>query len=337
MKTPWVTASFMAMALETLAIVNVTAAEKNIGNVIQFFATHSLACLLFAFAFHKALPLRYRNPLLAVILFVLLTTFFMPGVGMVGLGIFIIPALYRQRVATTRSNRFYKSADKNKFDFSVKDPGSRIRTPGYLDGALSYSSHSTKRMEALVAAARLADRDVDRFLRYALRDKEDDVRLLAYCLISEREKALEAVFSSVRSHSETTAPELTYQGHRVQAHHFWKLAQLQLAPPSLQKDLYHHARMHTEAALQFNQKDASLFFLLGQIALQEQETNAAEISFRRALDCGMDKREVYPLLAEIEFHRGRFSAIRGYLASAGNGSRRLTIVRSMAYWQGQGT
>lgn len=273
------------------------------GRPLGLSMAHVAACGLFALALRPLLPERYRTPALASGLLVFMATVFMPVLGMLGLLACIVPALHHRPLRARPSTWAQPHAPDLPLQPSAPHGADSLSRAYELAGPLQHAAHPKSRTAALIATLSLSDALAVPLLRLALKDPEDDVRLLAYALLNRKEKAVEARIRERQAQLATCAPAQAFLPHKALAHDHWVLAHLGESQKSTLLLLCARAHEHAQAALALCPQDADLQFLLGRILLIERQLDGASAAFDQALRCGMGARQAQPFLAEIAFLR----------------------------------
>jgi hypothetical protein len=266
-------------------------------------------------------------------LFVFATIVFIPVLGMMGLLACIVPALRHQRLAP-RSDKWTLSQEALGLPSQPAKPRGMagISRACELAGPLQYAADPAHRIAALIATLSLKDQDAAPLLRLALKDPEDDVRLLAYGLLNRKEKTIEARIRDRTAQLGNCAPDQAFVQHKALAHDYWALAHLGASQGSTQLLLCGRAHEHVQAALELSPRDGGLQFLFGRILLIEMKLDSASEAFENARRSGIDQRQTKPFLAEIAFLTRQYSDVKNHLAQAGNGSGRLRLNKVSTYW-----
>ena len=202
-----------------------------------------------------------------------------------------------------------------------------------LAGPLQHAADPKQRTAALIATLSLNDQEATPLLRLALKDPEDDVRLLAYALLNRKEKSIEARIRYRNAQLGSCVPEQVFSQHKALAHDYWALAHLGAPQGSTLLLLCARAHEHVQAALQLRPRDGGLQFLLGRILLIEMKLDAATEAFEKARQSGVDRRQIEPFLAEISFLTRQYFAVNNHLAQAGSGVHRLRLDKVSTYWE----
>jgi tetratricopeptide (TPR) repeat protein len=277
------------------------------------------------------LPPSYRQARASSHLFIFLMTFLIPLVGLMGLVLGLIPALFSQQTSTLPTNWVHAK----ELALLAKPPsayhyGDTIGS-GQLAGILRYAKEENKRLQALIGTLSLDNQHALPLLRIALKDKDDNVRLLAYALLKRKEHELNKAIRASMSHLSAPSMDERFSHHKALASYFWELANLEASEDAAML-LCSQACEQAQSALALQATDAELQFLLGRLLLRVKRYAEATEAFQRASDYGLDTRKVMPYQAEIAFHEGRFSEISGYLKAMQFADGHVPLEHLAAYW-----
>lgn len=313
-----ITAALIACSA-TLAVESFGLAATLTGRLHAFSATlillvHIGACAVAALSLRALLPMAQASARRAELGFLFCLAFFMPALGTLGLLVAILAERMHDR-----------APPKPKRSITVQipelphQPVQVSDRPQYGDGALSallrYSPNPDRRLSAVLAARRLRDaRDVE-VLRLALTDPVDDVRLLAYSILDRKEQAFNARLKRLGAQLEAPSlePQQRARLRKRRAQTLFEMIHLDLAQGEVQTYLLSEARREIDAALQDTPEDREALFLLGTIALLQNDLQTAEMALLRAQVQGMALEKVLPYLAEAAFQGRRFSMVMHYL------------------------
>lgn len=295
---------------------------------------HVGVCLLFSLALPGLLPQRLRQG--ALVLFVFLGIVFIPVLGMLGLLACIVPVLRGQDALAGRAGGWLHTRSPHLPGRPVQRPGGSggLAKGCDLAGPLQHATDPRKRIGALIATLALEDQQAVPLLRLALKDPDDEVRLLAYALLNRKEKAIEARMREQHALTADDAPERLFLRHKALAHDYWELAHLGDPHGDALVSLCARAHEHVQAALKLRPHDGGLQFLAGQIFLVQMQLDAASEAFGAAQRCGIDARQSAAMLAEIAFRRQRYADVPRHLAQAGSGGRQFALDKLSSYWAG---
>jgi hypothetical protein len=324
------------LVLDAAAVTLVLDLHASASATLRFAVMHAVACLLFAPALLALLPARYRQRAPGAVAFAFVMAAVLPVLGMAGLLLCLVPAL-RWPNPAGRAVLWQHPRPPSLPDRPGAAGGpARGSWAAGLAGALQHSNDPKRRAEAVISTLSLDDHQAVPLLRRALKDPEDEVRLLAYALLNRKEKQIEVRTRKRLTKLDTALPEEAFLLHKALAHDYWEFAQLAAPLSSSQLSLCARAREHVLAALQLRPADGGLHFLLGLVLLAERSLDAASDAFDQAQAMGVDQRQVAPLRAAISFHAGRYTEVKHRLRAAGACRSQPGFGKIAAYWEGTG-
>ena len=304
-------------ALLELACCYLLWTSQTNGSILLPLGLHLIAALLSAQAGAAMLPDHLNTHRLHTLIFIGLPVLLLPLLGMVGLWLGVLPALKRQKQAA-EAPPWKLVADWRLPERAVEhNPERGVRWAVGLSGSLQNSEDAARRSAALIGTLSLHDELAVPMLRRALKDPEDEVRLLAYALLNRKEKSIEQRIAEYEERLEHTAHEQQHTLRKALANAYWQLARLGIPRGSTQMALLAMAREQAQLCLQHTPEDAGLHFLLGQILLYEGNTEGAAQAFELARARGVDPQKVSQQLAEVAFRQGDYAAVRQHLQAAG--------------------
>jgi hypothetical protein len=331
------TAEALAGILLWLSVSASTGAWAGIWPVAVAIILHILSSYFFAQAFWQLLPRRYRLPPRRSLGFLFLILLVLPVFGVLGIAWSVTSALKRPR---TRSPRDIKAIILPELPFS---PPVIFATPPYSEGALRqivyFADRPLKRLKAVMATRYMPAREAMAVWSKASRDPVDDVRLLAYAMKDENEKALTDRILAL------TEVLTDIPAHRRGAYHktiaalCWELVYHDLVQGALRAHWLKTARHHLEVLVSPSvfaareSADADSWLLYGRILLDSGELGAAKAAFASARAGGIDEQKIFPWLAEIAYEERKFDEVKHYLSSlnhAGEKGRGLAQIK--AWW-----
>lgn len=272
---------------------------------------HAAACALLALVLWFFLPKRYKMPLPWAPLFLFSIAFFIPLLGMVGVLLAVFPALYTQR---HHEEQVWQNTGVPGLPFR---PLERRNSPMFQDGGLQdvlyLATDPERRLNALLATRRMPSHESVPMLKLALRDPADDVRLLAYSMLDQKE-------SGINQHIERLLDRLGREDednraalHAGLARWYWEFAYLGLAQGSVLDHVLGQARGHVQQSLAIS-LNPELQLLGGRIALEQGDLNSARTFFKQAESGGIYFEKIAPFLAEAAFKAGDYAEVPRLLA-----------------------
>jgi len=295
-----------AVVLEASALAAALSDRMNPMGPALALLVHGLACGLGAVALAGLLPQQPQR--WSGFLFLFAVAFYMPLFGMLG----VIGCFIAERRGARQQQQEQPWLSIGLPELPHQPPVIAAR-PEYGDGALSamlrYCKNPERRLAAVLAARQLHDQNDTEVLRVALTDKVDDVRLLAYSLLDRREQAFNARLRSLLGQLESVPADQHPKLRKRLAQTQLEMIHLGLARGEVQRYLLAEARRHIATALSGAPDDCEGLFLLGSIALRQDDLAVAEQAYAKAQALGMAAEKVMPYLAEVAFRQRRFSLV----------------------------
>lgn len=323
----------VVMALDALAVTMLFLQPRPV-DVLMALLLHVLAALMFTRQATVQLPAHYQDARQDALILVFASTLLLPVLGMIGILIGVGPALLRQRADPARQPLHHYGQMALPEQATDHDSDRGVKWAMRLTGALQHADDPNQRSAALIATLSLEDEMALPLLRHAIKDPEDEVRLLAYALLNRKEKAIEKRIRERTAELESLPIEDTAWQQKALANDYWQLARMVAPRSSTQVSLLERAKEHVQEALKLDAHDGGLQFLLGRIGLEERDLQAASEAFAQAKACGVDDRQIAPMLAEIAFLRGHYGAVRQHLRAAGPGLSQSAWSNALAFWEG---
>lgn len=291
-----------ALCAELFAIWQLTRLP---GGEVQVLLWHLVGSLLATGGIWGLLPARYRSPPVAVPVFLLLICLCLPLLGAAGLLLTLVPALRHPVVREQTAWEVVRVPDLPYKPLSIQ---TEHYGPGGLIGVLRNARDSERRLRAVIATRQMPQRAAVPILREALQDPVDDIRLLAYALLDDKQEVLTARIHELLRALEAN-PADRARGHARTAAAYWELAWLGLAEREVRVALLDSADRHLAEALSSTDDARELHFQRGRVRLLGGHLLAAERSLQRAIVAGMPRNEVMPYLAEVAFERHQFGLV----------------------------
>lgn len=164
-------------------------ADLPIGQALALYLfAHGLGSALLCVGVWLLLPRRYKFPLPWSPLFLFSLAFFVPLIGAVGVAAAVFPALYLPR---QRGEQAWQAMGVPELPFRPKEKRlDMMFSDGGLQDVLRHAPDPNQRLTAIFATRRMPGKEAIPILKLALRDPADDVRLLAYSMLDQKESRI---------------------------------------------------------------------------------------------------------------------------------------------------
>ncbi|MCW4150949.1 HEAT repeat domain-containing protein [Halomonas sp. 18H] len=292
---------------------------------------HGAGALLMAEGVRQLLPSGYQQPLMGNLLLLFLLLFLLPGIGLLGLLMAVVPALYG---ATPKRDVSWQALNLPPLPYQPLSPPSPETTAMRegLASILSYSDSPVLRQEAILACRHLPRRQAINLLRLGLADPTDDVRLLAYSMLSGIERDVDERIQRLVQHRERDGDPHGHFAEALATLH-WEYDYLTLAQGSTTRFYLSQALDYINQAIgQANHAHRQL--LRGRIYLALKDQQSAEQAFRQCEMLDMHDDDLAPYRAEQAFQTRNYHMLRDHLSRLSPTAQQHPVLHPlMEYWR----
>ncbi|MGM0521582.1 MAG: HEAT repeat domain-containing protein [Pseudomonadota bacterium] len=298
---------------------------------VEMVALHGVGSALLAEGLRRTLPAPYQNPVLGVLVFFCLLLFVLPVVGFLGLAFGLVPALYR---AVPQRELHWQPIDFPSLPYQPLAPprADSVAMREGLTSVLSYSDNSLQRQEAILACRHLPRRQAVSLLRQGLTDPTDDVRLLAYSMLSGIERDLDEQIQSLSAARQDKGDPFGHHAEALAMLH-WEYDYLKLAQGSTARFLLNQALDYLDQAIHCADS-AHRQLLRGRLCLALDDAQGAETAFSQCQRLGMHDDDLAPYRAELAFQTRQYASLHAQLAQLSPAAREQPILHPLLeYWR----
>jgi len=170
------------------------------------------------------------------------------------------------------------------------------------------------RVGAMVALQYVSGRVSSPLLRGVLSDANEDIRLLAYGMLDNKEKginrAIDAALRQLHVAEESGDETAALDASQHLSDLYWELVYQELAQGDLRDYAIRESLTYCERVLAQQPGHAPLTLRHGRLLHAQGRDDEAEAAYRRALELGLPATRVLPYQAEIHYVRRDFPAVR---------------------------
>lgn len=330
----------LAMLVELLAWSSLYPINGHADSVLMtYFIVHALACILFALGLRPLIRTtshQLGKHHLALLGLIAIVSFTIPIAGAAGC-LAATFALYRYRNPDSHSR--FPSVSLPEFDQHQSSSNSR-RPTGLKTFLTNQSVPTASRMRVMVGLSGVSGRLASPMLRTALSDSNDDLRLLAYSMLDNKEQQIsqaihDAQQSLERAHKTEGISPPGPQG--IQA--AWALSDLyweMIYQGITQSDVREHAISESlhycQVVLQEDPDNALLTLRKGRLMQLRQDYAQAQSAYEMALEQGLPAARVIPYLAEIHFLQHNYSEAQLLMQALDSAQAPPRLRPCMQYW-----
>ncbi len=321
-----------AIGAEASALALLFGETRSTSVLLAFLGLHALASLLTALMLLPFVPAPYNRPRRWLIAFLFALNAFMPLAGLVVLVFGVTLGLWLPRLSRLRN--FQRVAAPVYATFRGHE-GTGYRGGQVRARLINPLAPVSGRLQALIAVQNAPGRVTSALLRDLLADPVDDMRLLAYGMMDSKEKAITERIGAAREQLDnSTDAEVRRIAHKQMAELYWELTYQSLVQGDMLQYTVEQAASSARLALEVNDVDGGLWFLLARIEVTRDRLDDADTALRRAVDCGFPRERATPYFAELAFKRGHFVEVRRLMGELAQTSIASALAPARQYWTG---
>ncbi len=319
-----------ALMLEAPSWVSALLGSNDDGALLLFLLAHSITSVLVSAIAINLLPKHLAKPRLPVLILIFGTSYAIPVIGILIIigGIFLLHALPQIHRADA-----FEAIELPEIDVHQR-PGVGFRQAGMRSFLSNTKAPVATRLRALIALQNVSGRVASPLLRDVLSDSSEDIRLLAYGILDNKEKHINnAIHTEAQNFSQASegSPEQAETARRL-ADLYWELVYQELVLGDLRLHALQQSLHFTRISLAGSPDDAGLHLRLGRLLQPLGETHLAHAAYNQALALGLPKTRILPYLAEVAFDLGDFRTVHRLMHELGDWQSLPRLQPVIRYW-----
>lgn len=318
-----------ALLVESAAMITLLAGHTSLAYFLAYLSVHGFAAALMATGVWLLFPRGFRDPPWLSWLLTFSLAFFVPVLGLVGI---IGGVLVGYFLPAPRGREPFEDVPAPEFTPVSAPHGGGFRQEDLKTLLLSSSASTELRLQGMLTVRNMPTRATGGVLRETLGDRIDDVRLLAYGILDQKEKELTQQIDRALTLLENASPARHYRLYRRLAELYWELHFQDLVQGDIRALALRRALQYADQTLAENSEDGGMWLLRGRIMMSHERLDGAEESFQRALAVGLPPSRVNPWLAELALWQGRYSEVRALMATIAEDTQFTNLSPSVQYW-----
>jgi hypothetical protein len=348
-----------ALFLESEAAVQALREDQSLSAYYTGLGLHAVVSALFMLLLYRMLPKRLRQPRSTVLLLCFSLTFFIPFFGLLALWIALLVTRWLPLRIVSLPFRLAETPDLPQ---AARAEGRRFRELSVRPVLADSQMAPALRTPALNVLSTMPLRVVGELLHQLLADPVEEMRLVAYGLLDNREKELRqriseqtAALQRIDAHAKAlaeaaddpkararlkadvhTSPTLHALHLRAMVELNFELVYQRLVQGDLRDFALQQALIYADQAINLAGPEPGLLQLRARVYIEADYLVRARVDLEQAAAHGAPPVRVLPYLAEIAYRKGDWPQVRSLLASL-HGlpvSPRLAALRD--YWCGPG-
>lgn len=308
--------------------------EVTPGSLFSFYMYHLYFSSLIAGVCAYFLRIRYQDKWLKIFLLLLFFNIAIPGIGYL-FTLWLSYYLLSVEFLLTLKNTKMLNMEELDQDFPrVKRGFGEGSMVELMSNALAPQS---LRMRALSTMAENMTQKNVALIKHSLSDKDDEIRLYSFSLISNMEQTLNAkMHKATQRYKNAVREEERFAAAGELAFLYWEMIYFDLSDEILKKYLLEESFKYARMLFNSNMSNIPINVLLGKIHLMRKEYEEATTHFIMAIENGVKHEYIIPYLAEIYFYRGNYKSIRSMLSVVNELGMNATLYPVVAQWRTHG-
>ncbi len=321
-----------ALTLEAAAWAGLLLGSGSDRALLLYLGAHGAACALVALAALALLPPRLATPRLPALLLVFGVAFAVPLLGFLAA---VAGILFLQALAPHARGEIFSAVALPKIDVHQRS-GTGFRQAGMRAFLANARAPVANRLRALVALQNISGRVASPLLRDVLTDPSEDIRLLAYGMLDNKEKLLNGAIHRESQRLQAAADSADDAEHadaaKKLADLYWELVYQELVQGDLRTHALQQSLAYTDLSLARAPDDAALHLRHGRLLQSLGRPAEAGAAYDRARALGMPKSRIVPYLAEVAYDLGDYAGVRALMRELGDWQSLPRLKPVIGYW-----
>ncbi len=319
-----------AVAAEIASLMLLLSKQADLSIFLLYLLSHGLASALLSVVAWSLLPERFRTPKILSWVLIFSFAFFIPAMGLVtilggvALGIWL-PALFRDLPFGLVDQPYFTPVQVNST--------AGFRQIDLKNLLISSKAPNALRVQGMLVLKDMPARVTGNLLRHSLGDSFEDLRLLAYGILDQKEKEITRDIERALHLLERSKESRRYRLARRLAELYWELNYQNLVRGDIRTLTLERAGYYADMGLMESPEDAGLWLLRGRIQLSQEQIGEAHQSMTFARRLGLSAAKVNPWLAEIALQRRQMSLVRMLMLEITDDSQFTLLNKSVEFWR----
>ncbi|KPC52962.1 hypothetical protein [Amantichitinum ursilacus] len=303
---PW-----LGLALaDVLVLVALLEAETPGAQVIWAVGHVSVSAVLVAWIW-RWLLLQWEEERWHILMLLVALAVFLPAIGPLGLA--FAAALAQQLPERREVTDYFRVLPAPEFTLRTAQREVRYGVGGVRARLADPLAPSNIRLNALLTLKSMPQRLSSNMLRDLLDDPEEDLRLLAYGMLDQEEKRINAQINEALTQYQD--PDARAPAAQRLAFLYWEQIYHGMAQGDLRRYALEQSALYLEEALAALPNQADLWMLRGKLFSAQGKSALAREAYQQASLLGFPLVRLIPYLAEHSYYLRDFEGVRAMLNS----------------------
>lgn len=319
-----------AVSLESAALGLLFTTNQSLWKTLLYLALHAGASAIIAAAvwpvFRRYFEDRPRWP---VALFFSLA-FFVPILGLAGFLIGLTIALWAPKATMYQP---YATVPIPRFSPARSGQEPSFRSTSVREDVFNPDMSEEVRLKALLSVQEMPARATSNLLRELLADRSDDIRLLSYGMLRNKERAInERVATAMDALKDAQTDIPKFQAAKELAELNWELVYQNLVVGDMRRHALNEGLKYIDIATALREDDPGVWYLASRLAFRAEQFERAASCMEKALDNGYPRERALSQMAELAYSVRDFTRLRELMAEMPESQQAPQLVPVAGYW-----
>lgn len=319
-----------AVSLESAAMGLLFTTNQSLWKTLLFLALHAGASALVALAVWPVFKRYFEDrPRWPIALFFALA-FFVPMLGLLGFLVGLTIALWAPKATMYQP---YTTVPIPQFSPARSGKEPSFRSTSVREDVANTDLPEELRLKALLSVQEMPARATSNLLRELLADRSDDIRLLSYGMLRNKERAIsERIATSMDALKEAKSDIAKFQAAKELAELNWELVYQNLVVGDMRRHALNEGLRYIDIATALRDDDPGVWYLASRLAFRADQLDRADACMSTALENGYPRTRALSNMAELAYARGELASLRALMAELPESQQAPQLVPVAGYW-----
>lgn len=319
-----------AVSLESAAIGLLFTTNQSIWKTLLYLALHAGASALVAVAVWPVFRRYFEDaPRWPIALFFALA-FFVPMLGLLGFLVGLTIALWAPKATMYQP---YATVPIPQFSPARSGKEPSFRSTSVREDVFNPDMSEEVRLKALLSVQEMPARATSSLLRELLADHSDDIRLLSYGMLRNKERAInERIVAAMDALKDAKSDIPKFQAAKELAELNWELVYQNLVVGDMRRHSLNEGLRYIDIATALRDDDPGVWYLASRLAFRADQLDRAGQCMEKALENGYPRTRALSNMAELAYARGELVQLRALMAELPESQQAPQLVPVAGYW-----
>ena len=292
----------ISLAIEILAVLSVIICRNYFLSVSIFMVLHALSAISLAYASYTAMPIRYKKDYREFLLFCFLFFFILSAEFIA----FLLLDFVLKRTSLEKSGVLHINPELEIGHKIISVAGRQYGEGSVLSRLTGANVPVALQQSSLLYLINKSPALSYKFVKQSLYNPQDEIRLLAFGLLSNIEKEINNKIAELKKYLDGAAINSAGEIYLDIAKLYWESVDKNISDNEFESYNLSRSKDYALMSINENYKNFETMLLLGKVCLRLKDAEQAQNYFCKSLSFECFKDKAVPYLAEIYFTNKKF-------------------------------